>query len=221
MDYFNSVHPNNFRLKAPEASKPEVTDLQLSPKNLPINKSKNLTINKSNIKAIDDFIYEYLKTFSQYKIKKNGLIVRYNQQISYSFSNIAYNTIKVTKLEGIINNYLNLKTNLINQINTNFPNIAAPLNALTLATENINNNKHIMDLLNKEPIISQYPELLTEEENFPLFSKTNIAADQKTTPPIILSKSPMNLGLAQQPVLMQLSQLTKQKPKIAPDSKTK
>jgi hypothetical protein len=206
MDYFNSIHPNKFRsnFEAPTTSKEsaEVKGLMLKPKN-------NKITSKTN--ALDDVIYEYLKTFSKYSKNKNGLILKYNQQIAYSFSNKSYKNITVGDgdFEALINNYLNLnlKTNINNQIQDSSLNIAAPLNAIANVTENINKNK--FDLLNKQSL-SPNPETI----KFPPFSKTKLTANQKSTTPSrtgILSRTPMKLGVAvaNQPELMQLTELTK------------
>jgi hypothetical protein len=63
-DYLNSVSPKNLRFN--------------------LNEKKVASI-KTSLK-INDVIYQYLKTFSLFNKRKNGILIKYNQHIGYNFN---------------------------------------------------------------------------------------------------------------------------------------
>jgi hypothetical protein len=61
----------------------------ISPKNLKVNLNEtnsNNTLNNTNTFAINDVLYQYLKTFSIFNNRKNGILIKYNQNIGYNFN---------------------------------------------------------------------------------------------------------------------------------------
>ena len=55
-----------------------------------------------------DVIYEYLKTFSKYSNRKNGVLINYNQYIAYNFYN---KNLLLSQVDPLIDKYLKIKTN--------------------------------------------------------------------------------------------------------------
>ena len=121
---------------------------------------------KANEKKSSDVIYEYLKTFSKYSNRKNGLLLKYNQHIAYNFKK----NIKLRGVEPLTNNTLNLKTNKNNYTSAD--------QFIENAKENLNKNiiKHINNVLNK-PLVSIYPKY---SQLYPPFSKTKRQSQTKT-----------------------------------------
>ena len=82
-DYINSVSPKN-RIKTPSFyTIPSNQNLHKTLFNFILKYNENKAI-KSSI--VNDVIYQYLKTFSIYNKRKNGILMQYNQYIGYNFN---------------------------------------------------------------------------------------------------------------------------------------
>jgi hypothetical protein len=75
-DYLNSVSPKNLRCNLNEQKVASIKTSLCCPPHLP--EARGLKIN--------DVIYQYLKTFSLFNKRKNGILIKYNQQIGYNFN---------------------------------------------------------------------------------------------------------------------------------------
>ena len=88
--YLNSVHPTKLRVNLNEAPSTKLPGLRVAPS------------------ISSDVIYEYLKTFSKYSDRKNGVLINYNQHIAYNFNS---KNLLLRGVEPLINNSLKVKTN--------------------------------------------------------------------------------------------------------------
>jgi hypothetical protein len=82
-DYLNSVSPKNLStFKGSSTTNNQKTILQ------PLAKGeKGEQFEKeTSIRTRNDVIYQYLKTFSLYHNRKNGILIQYNQHIGYNFN---------------------------------------------------------------------------------------------------------------------------------------
>ena len=102
----------------------------LSPKNL---RGWSTTSPTSGSNPRNDVIYQYLKTFSVFNKKTNGILIKYNQHIGYNFNSknillrgVTPQTIKSLKTNKKITIPLLDKESRINKVNT----ISAPINRL-------------------------------------------------------------------------------------------
>jgi hypothetical protein len=121
-------------------------------------------INKNNeqklasIKTRNDVIYQYLKTFSIFNKRKNGILIKYNQHIGYNFNS---KNILLRGVEPKNNNYFlkNTKTNTVYA-----PALSSA--ALSPSPKNIFNIRgsdlSSTPLLNKEPQINKTKAILRE-----------------------------------------------------------
>jgi hypothetical protein len=93
-DYLNSVKPTNLREWTPNTTCSNL----IFHKTL-INGDKDIKIS-----PVNDTIYQYLKSFSIFNKRKNGIFIQYNQYIGYNFNS---NNILLRGVEPQNKNYLN------------------------------------------------------------------------------------------------------------------
>jgi len=138
--YLNSVHPTKLRLNLNEAPSKKQPGLKEAPSHP------------------SDVIYEYLKTFSKYSNRKNGLLLTYNQHIVYNFNR---RNLLLRGVEPLIDNTLKSKTNKNQstkavQFTVAFQLARTKVAKATQNIQNINKNIDIDNLLNK-PLLLIYP----------------------------------------------------------------
>ena len=102
-DYLNSVSPKNLRGKLAQV---EGGNPQREPVNQYLDKGASI---KSNL-LFRDVIYQYLKTFSLYNNRQNGILIKYNQYIGYNFNS---KNILLRGVEPQTNKSLKLNKNII------------------------------------------------------------------------------------------------------------
>jgi hypothetical protein len=142
--------------------------LRVNLKKAPSTKLRGLTLAPSNF---SDEISEYLKTFSQYKKRKKGVLINYNQHLAYNFNS---KNLLLRGVEPLINN--SLKTNTNNSTNAVPLTFAFQLEKkVAKTTTNINKNININDHLNK-PLLGLYPDS-TKNTPRPPFAKTHRTAE--------------------------------------------
>ena len=173
--YLNSVHPTKLKVNLNEAPSTKLFGLTAAPSNS------------------SDVIYEYLKTLSKYRDRKNGVLINYNQHISYNFNN------KNLLLRGVEpqtqnNNSLKITTNKNKSTNAVPFTYAFQLEKATVAktTQNINKNININDLLNK-PLLGLNPESYKNTPRAP-FANTH-RTEEPTAPTIVHKEIPQDLLL--------------------------
>lgn len=115
-DYLNSVSLKNFNFK--NNFKVETTTIGSNPnihKNYRINSiSKEqevyTTSGLARVKTRNDVIYQYLKTFSIFNKRINGILIKYNKYISYNFNS---KNILIRGIEPQTNKSLKTNKNII------------------------------------------------------------------------------------------------------------
>ena len=153
----------------------------------PSTKLPGLTLAPSNS---SDEIYEYLKTFSKYNNRKNGVLINYNQHIAYNFNS---KNLLLRGVEPLINNSLKIKTNTNKSTNAVPFTFAFQLEkAKEAKTTNINNNININDLLNK-PLLGLYPDSTKNTPRAP-FAKTH-RTEEPNAPTVEYKEIPQDLLL--------------------------
>jgi hypothetical protein len=134
--YLNSVHPKKLRVNFNKTPSKKLLGLTVSPSNT------------------SDVIYEFLKTFSKYSNRKNGVLINFNQHIAYNFNS---KNLIVRGVEPLINNSLKIKTNKNKSTNAVPITFQLEKAKVAKATENINKNININYPLNK-PLLGLYPQ---------------------------------------------------------------
>jgi hypothetical protein len=159
--YLNSVHPTKLRVNLK--------------KNPPSKKLLGLRVAPSNT---SDVIYEYLKTFSKYSNRKNGVLINFNQHIAYNFNS---QNLLLRGVEPLINNSLKIKTNKNKSTNAVPFTFSFQLEKAQVAkaTENINKNININYPLNK-PLLGLYP---VSNKNTPRASFANTHRTEEPNSP--------------------------------------
>jgi hypothetical protein len=149
----------------------------------PSKKLPGLTLAPSNS---SDEISEYLKTFSKYNKRKNGVLIKYNQHIAYNFNS---KNLLVRGVEPLNNNSVKIKTNT--NKSTNDVPFTFALKKVAKTT-NTNKNRNINDILNK-PLLGLYPDSIKNTPRAP-FAKTHRTEEPKT-PTVVYKEIPQDLLL--------------------------
>ena len=180
--YLNSVHPTKLRVNLNKTPSTKLPGLTKSPSNS------------------SDEIYEYLKTFSKYSNRKNGVLINYNQHIAYNFNS---KNLLLRGVEPLMNNSLKIKTNTNKSTNAVPFTFAFQLEKAKVAplvydqsgigkTTNINKNININDLLNK-PLLGLYPDSTKNNPRAP-FAKTH-RTEEPNAPTGVYKEIPQDLLL--------------------------
>ena len=120
----------------------------------PVASAEHFPEYKSNLK-VSDVIYQYLKTFSIFNKRKNGILIKYNQHVGYNFNK------KNTLIRGVEAEYGSEVASGFNYLAKVGPKIGSLVNK-SLLKKNIIINYYLKGLLlkKKEPQINK--EIATE-----------------------------------------------------------
>ena len=173
--YLNSVHPTKLRLNLNEAPSKKHPGLKEAPSHP------------------SDVIYEYLKSFSKYSNRKNGLLLTYNQHI---VSNFNKRNLLLRGVEPLIDKTLKSKTNKNQSQSTKAVQFTVAFQLartkVAKATQNINKNIDIDNLLNK-PLLLIYPGSNTNTPKAP-FANTH-RTEEPNAPKRVHTEIPQDLIL--------------------------
>jgi hypothetical protein len=126
-----------------------------------------------------DKIYEYIKTLSKYRKRKNGLLINQNQHIVYNFNS---KNLLLRGAEPLINN--SLKTNKNNSTNAVPFTFQLEKAKVAKATEKINKNININYPL-KKLLVDLYPDF---NKNTPRPSVANTQRTEEPKAPTIVKR---------------------------------
>ena len=198
--YLNTVHPNKNKQKSRVKLKKQ--------------KTKTSTKHRGRVSSsnITDVIYEYLKTFSNYSIKKKGVLINFNQHIGYNFNR---RNLLLRGVESPNNNSLQVKTNKNQSTNAfpfafsvqlekkaqvpSVPSVESVATVTTVpsvpkATENMNKNINInINYPLNKPLLGLYPDP-ESNKNTPIASVANVT-EESNAPAIVQSEIPKDIVL--------------------------